>query len=145
MSPDWTPPSSDGDSQRCLDNSSKFFFTNFCNILGLRSNFHFIEHHLSSSKPHLLFLTETKVSGAAESNLYSVLSYCPYCNFQSRAGCCVYVRNDILCSRYPNLDSTEFSTIWLRLNCHSATKYICAVYLSPNSPDYVNFFLLFEL
>ena len=133
-------PTSDGDSQRCLDNSSNFFYINFCNIRGLRSNFHSVEHHLSSSKPHLLFLTETQVSGATDSNLYSVPSYCLYPNFKTKAGCCVYVRNDILCSRAPNLDSTEFSTIWLRLNCHSSTKYICAVYLSPNSTNYVKFF-----
>ncbi len=29
-----------------------------------------------------------------------------------------------------NLDSTEFSTIWLRLNCHSSTKYLCCVSLT---------------
>ncbi len=65
-------PTLDGDSQRCLRNSYNFFFTNFCNIRGLRSNFHSIEHHLFSSKPHLLFLTKTQVSGATDSNLCSV-------------------------------------------------------------------------
>ncbi len=129
---------SDGDSQRCLDNFPNFFFTNFCNIRGLRSNFQSAQHHLSSSKPHL-FLTETQVSGFIDRNLYSVPSYCLYSNFQPKTGCCVYVRN-IFCPRAPNLDSTKFSTIWLRLNCHSTTKYICAVYLSPNSTDYVKFF-----
>ena len=50
------------------------------------------------------------------------------------------MRNDITRSRAHNLESSEFSTIWLRLQCHSLTKYICAVYLSPNSSDYVKFF-----
>ncbi|MCP3678980.1 MAG: hypothetical protein GY782_01260, partial [Gammaproteobacteria bacterium] len=44
------------------------------------------------------------------------------------------------CSRAHNFESSEFSTIWLRLNCHSSTKFFCAVYLSPNSTDYVKFF-----
>ena len=66
--------------------------------------------------------------------------YFHYHNFQSKAGCCPYVRNDITCSRVHNLESSKFSTIWLRLQCHSLTKFICAVYLSPNSSDYVKFF-----
>ncbi len=36
-----------------------------------------------------------------------------------------------------DLNSSEFSPIWLRLHCHSIPKYICAVYLSPNSTNYV--------
>ena len=50
------------------------------------------------------------------------------------------MHNDITCSHAPNIESSEFSTIWLRLQSHSRTKYICAVYLSPNSSDYVKFF-----
>ncbi|MPC55446.1 hypothetical protein E2C01_049381 [Portunus trituberculatus] len=42
-----------------LDTSLNFFFIIFCNIHGLRSNFQSVKHHLSSTKPHLLFLTET--------------------------------------------------------------------------------------
>ncbi|MPC97399.1 hypothetical protein E2C01_092714 [Portunus trituberculatus] len=34
------------------------------------------------------------------------------------------------CSRVHALESSEFSTIWLPLNSHSLTKFICAVYLS---------------
>ena len=136
-SPDPTP--GDGPT-RCPDNSSNSFSIHFCNIRGLRSNFHSVEHHLSSSKPHLLFLTETQVSVATDSTLYSVPSYFLYPKFHSKAGCCVYVRNDITCSRAHQLDSSEFSTIWLKVNCHSLTKYFCAVYLSPNSTNYTRFF-----
>ena len=50
------------------------------------------------------------------------------------------MRNNITCSRGHNLESSEFSTIWLRLQCHSLTKYSCAAYLSPNSSVYVKFF-----
>ena len=50
------------------------------------------------------------------------------------------MRNDLVCSRVSNLEFSEFSTLWLRLSCHSTTKFICSVYLSPNSTDYPKFF-----
>ena len=129
-----------GGDSRCLDTSSSLFYINFCNIRGLRSNFQSVEYHLSSTKPHLLFLTETQLSEATDCSPYSVPSYYLYPHFRSKSGCCVYVRNDISCSRAHDLESSEFSTIWLRLQCHFSTKFICAVYLSPNSSDYVKFF-----
>ena len=116
------------------------FSIDFCNIRGLRSNFQFVEHHLSSTKPHLLFLTQTQLSVATDSSPFSVPSYFAYAHFQSKAGSCVYVSNDITCSQAHNHESWEFSIIWLRLQCHNLTKYICAVYFSLNSSDYVKFF-----
>ena len=136
-------PASDGptgDDSGSLDTSQNLFYVNFCNIRGLRSNFQSVEHHLSSAKPHLLFLTETQVSEATDSSPYSVPSYYLYPHFRTKAGCCAYVRNDITCSRAHDLESSEFSTIWLRLQCHFSTKFFCAVYRSPNSTNYVNFF-----
>jgi hypothetical protein len=50
------------------------------------------------------------------------------------------VRNDVICSRVSDLESPEFSTLWLKLSCNSTTKFICSVYLSPNSTDYPKFF-----
>ncbi|MPC44785.1 hypothetical protein E2C01_038465 [Portunus trituberculatus] len=47
---------------KCLDTSLDFFFINFWNIRGLRSNFQSVEQHLSSIKPYLFFLTETQLS-----------------------------------------------------------------------------------
>ena len=131
---------SSADDLGCLDTSSNTFPLDFCNIRGLRSNFQSVEHHLSTTKPHLLFLTETQLSVTTDSNPFSVPSYFLYPHFQSKASCCAYVHNDITCSRAPNLESSEFSTIWLTLQFHSLTKLICAVYLSPNSSDYVKFF-----
>ncbi|KAL7629919.1 UNVERIFIED_CONTAM: hypothetical protein RMT77_019962 [Armadillidium vulgare] len=123
----------------CPDARSSFFI-NFCNIRGLFTNFHFVEHHLSSSRPHLLFLTETQVSECSDSKPYSVSSYCLYPQFSAKGGCCAYVRNDVVCSRVSNLESSEFSTLWLKLSSNSTTKFICSVYLSPNSTDYPKFF-----
>ncbi|MPC60738.1 hypothetical protein E2C01_054794 [Portunus trituberculatus] len=60
---------------KCLDTSLNFYI-NFCNIHGLRSNFQSVEHHLSSTKCHLLFLTETQLSEATDSSPFSVPSMC---------------------------------------------------------------------
>ncbi|KAK8395869.1 hypothetical protein O3P69_005762 [Scylla paramamosain] len=92
--------------------------------------------HLKSELAVVLGL----VSEATDSSPFSVPSYFLYPHFRSKAGCCVYVRNDLTCSRAHALESSEFSTIWLRLQSHSHTKFICAVYLSPNSSDYKKFF-----
>ncbi|MPC33434.1 hypothetical protein E2C01_026784 [Portunus trituberculatus] len=46
----------------------------------------------------------------------------------------------LTCSRPHVLESSEFSTIWLRLNNHSLTKFICVAYFSTNSCDYSKFF-----
>ena len=75
-----------------------------------------------------------------DSSPFSVPSYFLYLHFQSKAGCWAYLHNNITCSRAHNLESSECSTNWLRLQCHSLTKFFRAVYLSPNSSDYVNFF-----
>ncbi|MPC38563.1 hypothetical protein E2C01_032072 [Portunus trituberculatus] len=87
------------DDPKCLDTSLNFFFINFCNIRGLRSNFQSVEYHLSSTKPHLLFLTETQMSEATDITPFSVPSCFLYSHFRSNS-----------------LESSEFSTIWLRLN-----------------------------
>ncbi|MPC41506.1 hypothetical protein E2C01_035100 [Portunus trituberculatus] len=80
------------------------------------------------------------MSEASDSSPFSVPSYFLYSHFRSKAGCCIYVHNKLTCSRAHALESSEFSIIWLRLNSHSLTKFICAVYLSYNSSDYSKFF-----
>ncbi|MPC62917.1 hypothetical protein E2C01_057007 [Portunus trituberculatus] len=92
----WTNCSLGGDP-KCLDTSLDFFFINFCNIRGHRCNLKSVEHHFSSTKPRLLFLTETQLSGATNSGPFSGSSYFLYPHFRSKAGCCVYVRNDLTC------------------------------------------------
>ncbi len=129
----------DSDSEGCLGNFSNLLSVNFCNIRGLRFNFHSVEHHISSSKPHL-FLTETQVSEATDSSLYSVPSYFLLLNFRPKLA----VASMYSCSHAHHLDSSEFSTIWVKLSCYSITKYICVVYLFPNSTDYVRFFEYFN-
>ncbi|MPC46953.1 hypothetical protein E2C01_040685 [Portunus trituberculatus] len=152
LKPASEPPSGEGtgnvprlnssldDDPKCLDTSLNFFYINFCNTHGLTSNFQSVEHHLSSTKPHFLFLTETQLSEATDSSPFSIPSYFLHFHFRSKGGCCVYVHNDLTCSCAHALESFEFSIIWLRLNSHSLIKFICFVYLSPNSSDYSKFF-----
>src|ERR1044072_5045811 len=71
--------SDDGDGaamtrRKACPGARSSFFINFCNIRGLLSNIPFVEHHLSSSKPHLLFLTETQMLKCADSKPYSITS-----------------------------------------------------------------------
>ncbi|MPC70226.1 hypothetical protein E2C01_064468 [Portunus trituberculatus] len=82
-----------GSHQKCLGTSLNFFYINFCNIRRHRSNFQSVDH-LSSTEPHLLFLTETQLCEATDSSPFFVPSYFLYSHFRSKAGCCVYVRND---------------------------------------------------
>ncbi|MPC99867.1 hypothetical protein E2C01_095311 [Portunus trituberculatus] len=89
--------SSDSDP-KCLDTSLNFFYINFCNIRGLRSHFQSVEHHLYSTRPHLLFFTHSQLSEATDSSPFSVPSYFLYPHFSSKAGCCIYVHNDLTCS-----------------------------------------------
>ncbi|MPC97664.1 hypothetical protein E2C01_092988 [Portunus trituberculatus] len=96
---------------KCFDTSLNFLYINFCNIRSLRSNFQSVEHHLSSTKPHLLFLTEIQLSEATDSSPFSVPSYFLYSHFHSKAGCCVYVRNDLTCFRAHALTNTVRTVI----------------------------------
>ncbi|MPC91206.1 hypothetical protein E2C01_086225 [Portunus trituberculatus] len=84
--------------------------------------------------------TPTTPAQATNSSSFSVPSYFFYSHFRFKAGCCFSVHNDLTCSRAHALQSVEFSAIWLRLNSHSLTKFICAVYLSPNFSNYTKFF-----
>ncbi|MPC47932.1 hypothetical protein E2C01_041692 [Portunus trituberculatus] len=69
-----------------------------------------MEHHLSSTKPHLLFLIETQLSEATDSSPFSIPSYFLYSHFCSKAACCIYVHNDLTCSHAHALESFKFST-----------------------------------
>lgn len=104
------PISSGNDPKRCLDTSFNFLSINFYNIHNLRSNFHSLQHHFTS-KPHLLFLNEKclwvcTVISIPFPPIISILNFNPNC---------VYSLNIITCYRANNLDSSELSTICLRL------------------------------
>ena len=94
--------------------SSHIFPLYFCNIRGFRYSFQYVEQHPSSTNPYFLFLTETQCSVTTDSSPFAVPSYFLYRHFQSKAGSFAYVRNDITCFRANNLESSDYSNIWLR-------------------------------
>lgn len=83
----------------------------------LEVNFLSVEHHLSSSEPHLLLIIKTLMSHATVSTPYSFPFYFLYPQFRSTAWpCrCASVRNDVTCFRAHVLEFSELST-WLSLN-----------------------------
>ncbi|MPC62263.1 hypothetical protein E2C01_056346 [Portunus trituberculatus] len=85
---------------------------------------------------NFIFSLPKQLSEATDNIPFSVPFYFLYPHFRSKAGYCIYVSNDLTCSRAHALESSEFSTIWLRLISHYLTEFICVVYLSLNSSDY---------
>ncbi|MPC54593.1 hypothetical protein E2C01_048516 [Portunus trituberculatus] len=49
-----------------------------------------------------------------------------------------FIKGSLAC--VPTLESSEISTVWLRLNSHSIAKFICPVHFSPNSSGNSKFF-----
>ena len=66
------------------------FSIDFCNIRGLRSNFSSVEHHLLSSSPDILFLSETQLSADVSSDLFKVINYSLFPRFRKKGGVCAY-------------------------------------------------------
>lgn len=90
-----------------------------------------IFHLLNTSSP-LCFSHGHRSEQQTESIPVSVSSYFLIPYFRAQSGCCTGVRNDLTCSVVPEIDSSEFNTLWLQLASFSHTKYVCAVYLSPH-------------
>lgn len=78
---------------------------------------------------------------------HSVPSYLFYPQFQTKAGCCKYVHNDIACSCAYDLESSGFFTIWLGLHCHSLHLSVLYIFHLILLTMYVKFFdyLIFKV
>ncbi|MPC58327.1 hypothetical protein E2C01_052325 [Portunus trituberculatus] len=71
---------------KCLDTSLNSFFMNFCNNRGLR---------------------QLRIGPALFPRIFSILI------FRSKAGCYVYVHNDLTCSRAMLFNLLSFQQVWL--------------------------------
>ena len=60
----------------------------YTNIRGLYSNFSSVEHHLSSTLPNILFLSETQLSKNASTDPFLISQYNLYPSFRSKGGVC---------------------------------------------------------
>ena len=112
--------------------TSDFFTLDFCNIRGLRSNFSAVEHHLASSSPDLLFLSETQLSANVSSDLFKINNYNVYPRFKKKGGVCAYCASNIPVTRLLDLESPSFDVIWLKILLNTKCVFICFLYLSPN-------------
>ena len=119
---------------------SKICLTNVC---GLNSNINSVHHFLQSNKPHILFLTETQISGKTSTNHLLLPGYELISSFRLRGGVCAYVRNNLSCTRIPDLETGRKDILWLKLSFRAATKFICCVYRSPSDNNYNELFDIF--
>ena len=77
----------------CTPDSNSF---DFCNIRGLRSNFITVEHHLASSSPDLLFLSETQLSANVSSDPFKINNFNLFPRFKKKGGVCAYCASNML-------------------------------------------------
>ncbi|CAG4935338.1 unnamed protein product [Colias eurytheme] len=101
----------------------------FCNIRGLHSNLTAVHQHLETSKPALLFLTETQISSPADTSYLKYPGYALEHLFVPRAGVCVYARDDICCRRLGVLEgNNNLSILWLRVDCDDHPRIYACLY-----------------
>src|SRR5579872_178645 len=125
------------------ESPSKGIFS-FANICGLNSNIDSVHHHLQSIKPYMLFLTETQISAKSSTKHLLFPGYELITSFRLRGGVCVYIRDNISCTRLPNLEAGMSDVIWLKLNLKLSTKLVCCVYRSPSNNSYNELFDIFS-
>lgn len=101
-----------------------------CNIRGLHSNLNAVHHHLETAKPALFFLTETQISTPADVSYLMYPGYSLEHKFVSKAGVCMFVRDDICCRRIDSLEERDLSLIWARVDLGGRTHIYACLYRS---------------
>lgn len=118
------------------DNTTRQLLIEFCNIRGIghnNINVSCVHQHLQSIKPHILALSETQISPKSDSTYLLCPGYELHSKFRFKGGVCVYIRADVACQREESLEIEEVDAMWLRTIVHNKTRFICALYRSPNS------------
>ena len=116
------------------------FSIDFCNIRGLRSNLSSVEHHLLSSSPDLLLLSETQLSANVSSDLFKISNYNLFPRFRKKGGVCAYCASNVPVTRLVDLESPSFDVIWLKILLDTKCIFICFLYFSPNLNPIREFF-----
>ena len=136
-----TPPASIG-SPHGLNISSAgipAFTIHYTNIRGLSSNFTSVEHHIASSFPNILLLSETQVSSDASTDPFQISHYNLISRFRAKGGVCAYYNTNTPVARLMNLESPNFDAIWLKICLPTTTVIICFCYCPYTNPDHSNF------
>ena len=116
------------------------FSIDFSNIRGLRSNFSSVEHHLLSSSPDILLLSETQLSANVSSDLFKISNYNFFPRFRKKGGVCAYCASNVPVTRLVDLESPSFDVIWLKILLNTKCIFICFLYFSPNLNSSQEFF-----
>src|SRR6201990_98139 len=112
----------------------------FANVRGLRRNLASVEHHLSSSCPNLLLLSETQLDRDSFSSNLNVSDYNFFHNFRLNGEVCAYININTPVTRLENLESPNFDVLWLKTCLPTTTIILCFCYFSPNGTDFPVFF-----
>src|ERR1044072_7190364 len=102
----------------------------FANVRGLQSNLASVEHHLSSSRPSLLLLSETQLDRDSFSSNLNVSDYHFFHNFRLNGGVCAYININTPARRLENLESPNFDVLWLKICLPTTTIIMCFCYCS---------------
>lgn len=92
------------------------FSLNFGNIWSLYSTFYFVKHHLCSSRPNILFLTDLGFSSLLTESPSEFILSVSILIFSENV-CCTYVRKEVVCFCVSNLEFSKFFTKWIWLSC----------------------------
>src|ERR1700755_3544632 len=112
------------------------FSIDFANVRGLRSNLASVEHHLTTSRPNLLLLSETQQDWDSFSSNLNVSNYNFFHNFRLNGGIFAYININTPVSRLVNLESPNFDVLWLKICLPITSVILCFCYCSPNGTDF---------
>ena len=119
--------------------SPSAFTIHYTNIRGLFSNFTSVEHHLASSLPNILLLSETQVSSDASTDPLQISHYNLISRFRPKGGVCAYYNINTPVARLMNLESPNYDVIWLKICLPTTTVILCFCYCPYTNPDRSNF------
>lgn len=112
----------------------------FCNIRGINTNINSVHQHLTSSKPHILALAETKVNSNTPHVHLNIPGYDLHSRFRHNFGLAVFIRDDLCCQREESYEPKDFDVMWFKLSTDVVTKFICCLYRPPSEHQYERLF-----
>ena len=120
--------------------SDSSFTIHYSNIRGLASNFSSVEHHIATTLPNILLLSETQLSNTVSTDSYQISHYNFLPHFRFKGGVCAYFNINTPVARLTDLESSDFDVLWLKICLSTSTTFLCFSYCSLAHTDYAVFF-----
>ena len=115
------------------------FTASFTNIRGLRTNWDYLEHNLTSSQPHVFCVSETFLNSKIDDALLAVPGYSFFRRDRpddsSWGGLLVFCSDAVTASRMPDFEHQQYEFICLKLNLPGRLVFIFCVYRPPSDDD----------